>query len=48
MLTILSLPLNNQMTALKNLSEANWDEIRDNQRLDIYKVNIIVIDEDVY
>ena len=44
----LSLPLNNQSINLMNLQEVNWNEMTEEQNLDVYKFNIDVTDNDVH
>ena len=44
----LSLPLNNQSINLMNLQEMNWNEMTEEQNLDVYKFNIDVTDNDVH
>ena len=44
----LSLPLNNQCINLMNLQEVNWNEMTEEQNLDVYKFNIDVTDIDVH
>ena len=44
----LSLPLNNQSINLMNLKEVNWNEMTEEQNLDVYKFNIDVTDNNVY
>ena len=43
----LSLPLNNQRIDLKNLQDANCDEMTEVQKFDIYKFRIDQTDDDV-
>ena len=45
----LSLPLNQWYIKidLKNLQELNWDEVTEEQRLDVYKLRIDVKEDDV-
>ena len=44
----LSLPLNYQSINLMNLQEVNWNEMTEEQNLDVYKFNIDVTDNDVH
>ena len=44
----LSLPLDNQSINLMNLQEVNWNEMTEEQNLDVYKFNIDVTDNDVH
>ena len=43
----LSLLLNNQSINLMNLQEVNWNEMTEEQNLDVYKFNIDATDNDV-
>ena len=44
----LSLSINNQSINLMNLPEVNWNEMTEEQNLDVYKFNIDVTDNDVH
>ena len=44
----LCLPLNNQSINLMNLQEVKWNEMTEEQNLDVYKFNIDVTDNDVH
>ena len=44
----LSLPLNNKSINLMNFLEVNWNEMTEEQNLDVYKFNIDVTDNDVH
>ena len=44
----LSLPLNNQSINLMNFQEVDWNEMTEDQNLDVYKFNIDVTDNDVH
>ena len=44
----LSLPLNNQSISSMNLQEVNWNEMTEEQNLDVYKFNIDVTDNDIH
>ena len=43
-----SLPLNNLSINLMNLQEVNWNEMTEEQNLDVYKFNIDVTDNDAH